>query len=289
MHITSIVIFHIYTPHVHSWQCINHLTIFWTYQKWEDLVRLPFGDIPKSYLTSITQTRITPLWHSVAHISHRLSTFELDIPYILSSMAAANQPSNVRILSFARFKSFYKTNSAPSFKREAWCFTFFFRTLISSSFSLSWACNDSSVLSRDTIFFLSFLISHACEICLGLEDSLKAFVEGRGFFCTDGSASGDSGRGLWGLLVWQAVDAVAARFWLGFDCARIVWRISTAFLLSDVFVYLIGSILKKERGWKDWNWCYERLLLLSIHHDVSEKNCAGVFFSTCLSTVRLHE
>ena len=125
----------------------------------------------------------------------------------------------------------------------------------------------------------SFLISDACETCLGLEDSLEAFVEGRGFFCADGSVSGDSGRDLWGRLVRQAAEAVAAGFWSEFDCARIVWSISTVSLLSDMFVYLFGSILKKKGAEKTCNWCYERLLLLSNHHGVCQKtSCRSIFF-----------
>ena len=57
----------------------------------------------------------------------------------------------------------------------------------------------SSVAEETVLDYASpviLLISHACETCLGLEDSLEAFVEGRGFFCADGSVSGDSGRGL---------------------------------------------------------------------------------------------
>ena len=62
-------------------------------------------------------------------------------------------------------------------------------------FFIQLACIDSTVFSKDAIFFQSFLISDACETCFGLEDTLEAF-EGRGFFCADGSVSGDSGRGL---------------------------------------------------------------------------------------------
>jgi len=50
-----------------------------------------------------------------------------------------------------------------------------------------------------------------------------------------------------------------------------------------MFVYLFGSIAKKKGAEKTWNWCYERLLLLSNHHGVSKKNIVPEhFFSRCV-------
>ena len=75
-----------------------------------------------------------------------------------------------------------------------------------------------------------------------------------------------------------------------FDCARIVWSISTVSLLSDMFVYLFGSILKKKGAEKTCNWCYERLLLLSNHHGVCQKtSCRSIFFFDTTVRSRLHE
>ena len=34
------------------------ILVYWTYQEWEDLVRLPVGDTPRPSLTSITRNRI---------------------------------------------------------------------------------------------------------------------------------------------------------------------------------------------------------------------------------------
>jgi len=62
----------------------NEILVYWTYQEWENSVRLPFWDTPRPFLTSITGIRILLPLHSVTHVSHRLLTFERDIPYILS-------------------------------------------------------------------------------------------------------------------------------------------------------------------------------------------------------------
>ena len=61
------------------------ILVYWTYQEWEGLVRLPVGDIPRPSLTSIAQNRILSPLHSVTHVSYRLLTFERGIPYILSN------------------------------------------------------------------------------------------------------------------------------------------------------------------------------------------------------------
>ena len=60
------------------------ILVYWTYQEWEDLVRLPFGGTPRPSLTSITRSHILSIPYLVTHVSHRLLTFERDTPYILS-------------------------------------------------------------------------------------------------------------------------------------------------------------------------------------------------------------
>ena len=68
------------------------ILVYWTYQEWEDSVRLPVGDTPRPSLTSITRIRILSPLHYVTHVSYRLLTFERGISYILSEVK--NQDNN---------------------------------------------------------------------------------------------------------------------------------------------------------------------------------------------------
>ena len=73
------------------WISDPEILVYWTYQEWEDLVRLPFGVTPRLSFTSITQICILSPLHSVTHVSYRLLTFERGIPYILSLMKSTGR------------------------------------------------------------------------------------------------------------------------------------------------------------------------------------------------------
>ena len=100
---------------------------------------------------------------------------------------------------------------------------------------------------------------------------------------------------LWKPLLWDEASSVLMVLYQETPegegaCEVVLWvelrtswmpvrRISTTSPLSDVFLYLIGSVVKKKGAEKTWNWCYERLLLLSNHHGVSKKkHRARAFF-----------